>query len=156
MASTCPHTPNAATTGKSIPPFSMMFRTPTRGNFEGSPDASYSRQKRNQYGRKNMKKKSTKKKRDNSEFQGHFFLVGSDLPSTTLQVRSCDVEESQPEPWNIHDCPTFGRMSFPLEIGVSLLVYWLTKGKLQDQIKACGKLLSIVYINIYLYTYMYV
>ena len=24
------------------------------------------------------------KKRDNSEFQGHFFLVGSDLPSTTL------------------------------------------------------------------------
>jgi len=61
------------------------------------------------------------------------------------------MEESQPEPWNIHDCPTFGRISFPLEIGVSLLVYCLTKGKLQDQIKACGKLLSIVYIYIYVY-----
>lgn len=62
------------------------------------------------------------------------------------------MEESQPEPWNIHDCPTFGRISFPLEIGVSLLVYCLTKGKLQDQIKACGKLLSIVYIYILICT----
>lgn len=61
------------------------------------------------------------------------------------------MEESQPEPWNIHEFPTFGRMSFPLEIRVSLLVYWLTKGKLQDQIKACGKRLSIVCIYIYVY-----
>jgi len=84
MAPTYPNNPNAATSGKSIPPFSMMFRTPTRGNFEGSPDASYSREKRNQYGRKNMKNKSTKETTDNSEFQGHFFLEGSDLPSTAL------------------------------------------------------------------------